>query len=70
VSSLFKSSVRESCTSKCVLPTNTSGLGPEDYNPYNCCLDFSETYFSGGWALMSNQKGNRWAASHELLYSM
>lgn len=32
----------------------------QDYEPFTCCLDFSHTYFSGGWALMSKQVSGRY----------
>ncbi|PNH08100.1 hypothetical protein TSOC_005372 [Tetrabaena socialis] len=56
VTSIFKAARRETCDSACTLPPDASKLSGEDFEPYTCCLDFSHTYFSGGWSLMSKQQ--------------
>ncbi|PNH08106.1 hypothetical protein TSOC_005374 [Tetrabaena socialis] len=55
ISNIFKAARRETCNSACPLPANASALGPEEFEDFVCCLDFSHTYFSGGWSLMSKQ---------------
>ncbi|PNH08104.1 hypothetical protein TSOC_005376 [Tetrabaena socialis] len=55
ISNIFKAAHRETCNAACLVPDNSSALGPEEFEPFVCCLDFSHTYFSGGWSLMSKQ---------------
>jgi len=42
-----------SCSESCPLVPQPLDPTNGDYEPYICCLEFSESFYTGGWAIMS-----------------
>lgn len=54
IQSFFVSAKRDLCTTSCPLPPNPAALIKDaDYEPYACCIDFSQPFYDGGWTITS-----------------